>query len=145
MVRCGGYVDEEQGPVTGSSSSSSGGHQRHAASDAYPHLSRSSSSMSLRKMDKSSVLRSTIDFLKRYYDAKKISQAAVQSDADKEMEEEVESNDSWKPPFLSYEEFGYLMLDVSTESRFHFISLLITKIPFFLKMNSGIGRLHPGP
>ncbi|XP_035215860.1 neuronal PAS domain-containing protein 2-like [Stegodyphus dumicola] len=51
-----------------------------------------------RKMDKSSVLRSTISFLKNH------SELSVQS-------QNVEVQENWKPSFLSNEEFTHLMLE----------------------------------
>ncbi|XP_054717765.1 circadian locomoter output cycles protein kaput-like [Uloborus diversus] len=51
-----------------------------------------------RKMDKSSVLRATISFLKNH------SELSVQSQS-------VEVEENWKPSFLSNEEFTHLMLE----------------------------------
>ncbi|CAN8006820.1 unnamed protein product, partial [Ixodes hexagonus] len=55
-------------------------------------------STSARKMDKSTVLRSTIAFLRAHNDA------SVQSQAQ-------EGQENWKPSFLSNEEFTHLMLE----------------------------------
>ncbi|XP_064483092.1 neuronal PAS domain-containing protein 2-like [Ornithodoros turicata] len=51
-----------------------------------------------RKMDKSSVLRSTIAFLRHHNE--------TSEDSDSQ-----DAQDSWKPPFLSNEEFTHLMLE----------------------------------
>ncbi|CAN8012850.1 unnamed protein product [Ixodes pacificus] len=55
-------------------------------------------STSARKMDKSTVLRSTIAFLRSHNDVSSQSQAQ-------------EGQENWKPSFLSNEEFTHLMLE----------------------------------
>lgn len=83
-----------------------------------------------RKMDKSSVLRSAIDFLKNHTEsnAAQLSATGVEN-VDQSMSNQgpCDSNvsDSWKPCSLSYEEFAQLLLEVRTllTSRARFLTL----------------------
>ena len=77
-------------------------------------------------MDKSSVLRSTIDYLKRYYESKRREEAANNassssnaSSSEAVRETQADGDEAWKPSFLSFEEFAYLMLDVSSLAVAH--------------------------
>lgn len=125
MVRCDG--DETQPLEPTHTMAETTGGQRSKCSEA---SARAAAAALSKKMDKSTILRSTIDFLKLYYESKKASaeqQAAAAASSTKscpdvEEEDVSEISDCWKPSFLSFEEFAYLMLDVSSLYIFIFES-----------------------
>lgn len=67
-----------------------------------------------KKMDKSSVLRSTISFLKSHSEENQNNRRETEdsSSSDKASTTSHDLISSWKPPFLSTEEFAYLNLEV---------------------------------
>lgn len=112
--------------VAAGTHSGAGGQRVKLASEA---SARAAAAALSKKMDKSSVLRSTIDFLRLYYESKKSGQSSeagggegssrtpVGQEDEEERREEGDAgayaSERWKPSFLSGEEFAYLMLDVS--------------------------------
>lgn len=86
-----------------------------------------------RKMDKSTVLKSTISFLKNHNEVSSRSKV-----------HEIQSN--WKPPFLSNEEFTHLILEAldgfimvfSSSGRIYYASEGITSLLGYIPVRKGI-------
>jgi hypothetical protein len=86
-----------------------------AANDTCSERSNTSGSggQANKKMDKSSILRSTIDFLRLYSESKKSTEAMLEGEESDMDSGENDGEEGWKPSFLSHEEFAHLMLEVS--------------------------------
>ena len=109
----GGSVSDDAASICSGHSDS--GHQSRRQQQQSLGGKGAAAAAAQRRMDKSSVLRSTIDYLKRYYESKRREEAANNaSSSEAVMETQADGDDSWKPSFLSFEEFAYLMLDVSS-------------------------------
>lgn len=83
---------------------------------SYKSSKSSSSSNANKKLDKSTILRATIEFLKaRKAESKK------RQEKNKDKKEETNNKDeeceevfqAWKPSYLSHDEFAHLMMEVS--------------------------------
>lgn len=68
-----------------------------------------------KKLDKSTILRITIEFLKtRKADSKKRNKEKSSND----IKQDDETFQAWKPSYLSHDEFAYLMMEVRHQKVF---------------------------
>lgn len=86
----------------------------------------SSTGTGSRRMDKSSVLQSTINFLKSHCESISTNGRGVSPNTNTNPKlgtKESFATDAWKPASLSYEEFAQLMLEVSFQNILTFFRI----------------------